>query len=153
MEESRETIPLNFTYVGTDAPTGESVQSYAEPLPENCPPLEAKESTPQKVWRLVRTTSPTQDDFRSHAFMGKPCPARICACMASSCSVFKLSPKKPPVFNLPKFKNKFVATLDIGEGSGKIIENDSTGHIDLWIYKEFNPLLHIDSIVKNKDLP
>jgi hypothetical protein len=40
--------------------------SYREPLPENCPPPEAKEiMTAREVYRLVRSNPPMLDDFRS----------------------------------------------------------------------------------------
>ncbi len=39
---------------------------YRESLPPGCPPDEAREITsPEAVFRLVRTHPPTADDFRS----------------------------------------------------------------------------------------
>lgn len=150
--ESQETNPQNATFEETEYPEEGAVQLYAEPLPMNCPPIAAEEPISRKVWRIVPNEAPAQIDFKSHALTGKSCPPEVCECRKSSCSVFTPSDKKPFVFKLPKFKNQFAATLNISERSGKIIENTETGHIDLWMYKNFDPLLHITDVVKISDL-
>lgn len=126
---------------------------FAEQLPAGCPPQSACAPETRSVWRIVPSETPTENDFRSHAFLKKPLPERICACVASSCSVFSPSKRKPKIFGLPKFKKKFVATFEIDKDSGLIDENFTTGHIDFWMYKGFDPTLKIKSVIANKDLP
>lgn len=60
--------PLPYPYLKSAQPSHlESLfMTYREPLPEGCPPDSAEEITvTRKVFRLIRTVPPTDDDFRS----------------------------------------------------------------------------------------
>ncbi|MVT66877.1 hypothetical protein GPL21_17395 [Bradyrhizobium pachyrhizi] len=126
---------------------------WRENLPPNCPPKDAGPLTPRLLLRLTSSSSFTDDDFKSHAALGKPClGAKLCEW--SSCSMFLEGTSKAQLDDLRKYPNlrsknvvAFVK-IDSASGEGKV----STGrHVDFWMYRSFSPRDNIDSWVTVDD--
>lgn len=115
---------------------------YKEDLPDGCPSKDAVDPGDMGVLRLVKGQKVTESDFYSYTRLNRPNLNGIPQCRWSSCSVFKqgkgesLSDKYR---FLPKLKLKYVVVLELNNESGKIFEGKN-GHIDLWMYKEFDPV-------------
>lgn len=123
---------------------GELVQ-FAEPLPPQCPPLEAHEGELRQVFRLLESPHPTEDAFKSHAARGKACPKGVDPCRWASCSL-TLDTEK--LRKLPKFKDthQFAAVLNIPEKSG--LAKGGGPHIDFWRGKHFDIVAAVTRVVR-----
>lgn len=123
---------------------------FRETLPDNCPPADAHEGACAQAFRFVATTAPTAADFDSYAAQGHQLPdgISVCPCRWASCSLFsdiRTVQKKRKLKSLKKYR--FVVELKIAAKSGRLKE--SYGHIDFWMYNNFDPLA---AILMIKDL-
>lgn len=132
--------------------------SYREDLPDSCPPAEAAPPPSSDVYRLVATDTPTEEDFYSHAKLGKKKkPSGVCECRWASCSVYDASSPKgyAQVVNLTKIPalrdRKYVALVTVDEKSGETIKSaNGSSHIDLWMYEDFDPVGAVGEITEIK---
>jgi hypothetical protein len=122
---------------------------YKEVLPDQCPPEGALDQPLPGVWRKVSTKDFSEQDFLSHAALGKPRSPIVSECHHASCSFFQSKDKLINVFTrLPKSRKKPLAVvkLDIPIGSGLSVRNEKTGHIDLWMFGGFSPIESVISL-------
>ncbi|WP_147399924.1 hypothetical protein [Brevundimonas sp. LPMIX5] len=117
---------------------------FAEDLPAQCPPTDAKDVEWIEVYRLLDGPSLAPPAFASHAAKGKPCRPDVDPCRWASCSlVLDVKPMK----KLPKFKKcKWAVRISIPEGAGKS-KKTSGNHIDFWPYADFVPAATSHTIV------
>lgn len=124
-------------------------RSYREALPPDCPPPDAKPLSKQIVIRLVPENPASDENFDSHAKLGKkPGRSGCTACELSSCSVFIEPEHAEQITDLPKYPKirgmRFKVRLLIDASSGiAIIE--ASGHVHLWMFKSFDPLKAIQN--------
>lgn len=118
---------------------------YKEQLPLECPPETAQRVSRMEVVRALQTGTPTQDDFRSHAALGKINKVGCSPCRWASCSVF-VAPNK--LEKLPKIRKLvYFAHLEIDQTSG-VVQFGNGGHIDLWMFSGFDPLAAVTKVVR-----
>jgi hypothetical protein len=125
------------------------VVGFLEQLPDACPPDGAHDGGCGAAFRLTAGPNPTIGDFASNAALGEPLPPTVDPCRWASCSLFPrldiIEKKRKAFKKLRKFK--FVISLNIGAGCGKLIED--TTHIDFWIYDTFDlktAVISVDSL-------
>jgi len=112
---------------------------FKESLPEvdRCPPTEAMAVARKGIWRFVNNNPATDDDFKSHHALSKPCPPQVPICKWAATSFF--TEKRTAFICLPKPRKRYryIAKMDITQNCGvSILEN---GHVNLWRYDTFSP--------------
>lgn len=117
---------------------------YLEHMPEGCPPAEADEVTAERdVFRLVRTSPPTLNDFRSLR-AEKPDavlpPAK--ECQACGLSVFADRADSEKAKKLTALRGRFVCRLQLEAGAGRIQQTGKPSHHTWWPLTEFDILAH-----------
>lgn len=130
-----------------------SMSIFREELPPGCPPNDAHDTSDMEVLRLVRSEVIQPDAFDSHAKLGKHPPKSVCGCRWASCSVFKSEQGKhlpSAMTKLPMIKKQgftHVAVIKLDGNAGKFKESASgNGHLDLWMYASFSPLLAVSAV-------
>ena len=118
---------------------------FMENLPISCPPAAATEADIDGVYRVVTSKSPTIEDFTSHSALNVKRPEAVDPCRWAACSFYRSRSKAIEIAKLPKFRdsNPHLALLGLTLGSGKLLENKRTTHIDFWMYSTFNPIAAI----------
>lgn len=121
---------------------------FKETLPPNCPPNGASNPAPQVVLRLVSRQAVSEEDFSSHAKLGKTPPSKVCPCRWASCSVFSTSSgehRTKAHVKLPKLRGKrYVAEVQLTPTSGLVqYASSNSGHIDFWMFSTFDPVENV----------
>lgn len=115
---------------------GTSMASFAEALPNDCPPATAVDELLESVFRLVANDPPTSSDFASHMAAGRPCPSADKGCQWCSCSLF-LKAKTLRKYSRLRAELPYLAELKIPAGNGKFVKGATKrGHIDFWRYSD-----------------
>jgi hypothetical protein len=116
--------------------------SYREPLPEACPPAGAEEITvPREVFRLVRTSPPTPDDFRSqraekpnHKFPG------VSECQVRGLSVYEKKTDCEKLLKFPHMRTRKLCCVRLDVGAGMIQQTFQPSHHTWWPLAAFDIL-------------
>jgi hypothetical protein len=116
--------------------------SYREPLPEGCPPDAAEEiAAPREVFRLVRDSPPTMDDFRSQrgekpgkVFSG------VTECQASGLSVFTEKKDCVKLLKLAHLRSRKLCRVRLDAGAGRIQQTFQPSHHTWWPLATFDIL-------------
>ena len=115
---------------------------YREELPENCPPgtaAEIKESI--EVFRLVRSSSPSESDFRSQrAERPERVFPGVTECQALGLSVFTDRVEIQKRLRVPKMKGRKVCRLELTAGAGHIQQTGRGSHHTWWPYSDYDIL-------------
>lgn len=124
---------------------------FAEPLPEQCPPANAHPLEDAIVIRLATQPNPAPECFLSYAALGRPIRGDIDPCRYASCSVYVQDEKGEEQLNairrLPRFKKfKHAFLLKIDPNAGLALVNAATKHVDLWMFKGFDPVSAVVSV-------
>ena len=107
--------------------------TYREPLPEGCPPDSAEEITrPRKLFRLVRTAPPTDDDFRSQRAQRPERDFGVSECQARGLSVHANRRDSEQLLKLPAFRGRLICRLQLGPGAGQIQQTGKPSHHTWW---------------------
>lgn len=115
---------------------------FAEDLPDQCPPSDAKDVALFDVYRLSHSNSVTANDFASHAALGRVPPKSLKdMCIWASCS---LTTEPVILKKLKKLKHRYALKLTIPDGSG--LSKKKQIHVDFWRYSTFDPLTAIDEV-------
>jgi hypothetical protein len=119
--------------------------SWREKLPSDCPPKGAGPLAAQELIRLASSKQYCDDDFKSHAALGKPCQnGKLCEW--SSCSMFLPSVTKAQLDDLRKYPNlrtkKIVLYVKVDQQSGEGVISKAK-HVDFWMYQSYNPIKHV----------
>ena len=120
--------------------------SYCEPLPDDCPPAQAEEVTAERVvYRLVSANPARMEDFRSQraerpgaVFRGVP------ECLACGLSVHAEYADSEKMRKLPRFKNRLVCRVHLGNGAGRIQQTFQPSHHTWWPLAAFDILGHCE---------
>lgn len=123
---------------------------FAEPLPPQCPPTEAQPLSEAVLIRLAKEAAPQPECFASHAARGLPIRGDISPCSHASCSMF-VHDEKGDQLNamrrLPRFRSfKHAFLLSVGPDAGVALVNSATKHVDLWMFKGFDPVSAVISV-------
>lgn len=121
---------------------------FREKLPSNCPPEASSPLKKQIVLRLVGPGDVTEDDFKSHAALGYPCPKGN-ECEWAACSLFLNGIGRDKLRSLVKFprlkKKNALAFLEINETAGVGVIS-KTKHISFWMFHNFKPLGNVKEV-------
>lgn len=117
---------------------------FLEDLPLNCPPPSAVTASIEGAYRIVSSSTPTIDDFKSHMELNIPVFPGTPECRARSCSLFMDRSKAIEIANLPKsrFAKPHLALVQIGPSDG-YSKTNLKGHVDLWVSKDFDPSVSV----------
>jgi hypothetical protein len=120
--------------------------SFRERLPPSCPPSGAHTNGFEVAYRFIPGQKPTSQDFDSYHAQGKACPPGADLCRWASCSLFVSKGHAAGVIKLPKVRARFThfAVLRIAPDSGYSLANG--GHIDFWMFKNFDPVSAVVTI-------
>ena len=124
---------------------------YREPLPPDCPPPSAQDIRDQTVrYRLLKTTTPEQDDFDSyvkeHGGANPEIPRTPCE--QNGVSVWtSLEAARGIMTGRPNTRRRnteprwqAIGELTISAGAGKLNPVERSGHQTWWPSKEFDPV-------------
>lgn len=115
--------------------------TYREPLPEGCPPDEAKEIAARRiVFRLVRRNPPSDADFRSQRAEKPKNQFNVPECQARGLSVFGDLSDAIRQQKLPHFRGSKVCEVTLGSGAGRIQKTGRRSHFTWWPLADFNIL-------------
>ncbi|CAN5698296.1 hypothetical protein BH11VER1_BH11VER1_38470 [soil metagenome] len=121
--------------------------NYRETLPEDCPPHASVEIALEiSVFRLVKTSPATLDDFRSQraekpgaVFKG------VTECQANGLSVFtERQDAVQKALLLPRFRGFQVCPVRLDAGAGRIQQTFQPSHHTWWPLAEFDILAHCE---------
>lgn len=116
---------------------------YKEPLPINCPPVNASEVGDITAIRLWKSAVPSDEAFASHEARGLKVRGDVDPCTMRSCSLFVHDDAGEQIQSmrlLPKFRNfthAFIVALN--KASGMMLLGQQN-HLDVWFYDAFNPV-------------
>jgi hypothetical protein len=114
---------------------------YAEPLPDGCPPADARHpSDGEAFYRLVSGDPPAGDDFDSHTKKGLAGGfAHVTPCELSSCSLWDSFEGAKRKRKRPGSK---IAKVVLNSTAGKIKQTFGPGHFSWWVATDFDPFAH-----------
>lgn len=123
---------------------------FAEALPPKCPPADAAPLSDAVLIRLAKEASPKPECFASHAARGLPIRGDVSPCSHASCSMFVHDDKGDQLNamrRLPRFRSfKHAFLLNVGPSAGVALVNSATKHVDLWMFKGFDPVSAVISV-------
>jgi hypothetical protein len=98
---------------------------------------------------LLFNPEDSEQNYVSRAYLGKS-PNGASECGERSCSLWTSAEAAKAAQKIGFFRTKKVAILNVPEGSGVHVIA-KTGHIDFWMYKDFNPLSSVWTVVERAD--
>lgn len=105
--------------------------TFDENLPEQCPPAECDCAELEKVYRMLKGSTPSDADWLSYLQEGKPCPARLDPCRWGSLSLQTCFPAIQKLAKLPNFRNAtHAAILTLPATAG--VHKTQGNHVDFW---------------------
>ena len=126
--------------------------SFKETLPEQCPPSDASDSELNGVVRFLPfKPANNPKNYDSYAELGRD-SRNASKCDARSLSLWDITSAKKVVAakKMAFLKKLELSLLNIPQGSGMNIIK-SSGHIDFWMYSNFDPTSNVTSVLKNVD--
>ena len=115
--------------------------TYAEPIPEYCPPGDAVQPQGMDVFRLVETVPPTEVDFQSHSVRWPETFGSRFDCDAWSLSVFTTRENLNRILGMKVHRNKQIARLRLLPESGKVKQSGGDqAHYSWWRFNGFDPI-------------
>jgi len=117
--------------------------TFAEELPELCPPNEAIDEDLGIAWRFVSRSGPSEEDFKSHSALGKRIPFGMDSCRWASCSLFTTEEAVRAKSKLASLREKQPIKIKVPKGSGMSATKGK--HIDFWRFSDFDPMEHLIS--------
>ena len=127
----------------------EKIENWKEPLPEDCPPVDATSPNNELYFRLVTQDPPLESDFYSNRKLFPLLHFNTSECVARSISIFKCIKSCGQIRKLPAHKNKLIAKLTLSAEAGLIKKSGRPKHYSWWIRKDFNPI-EFSEIVNEK---
>ena len=121
--------------------------TYRESLPPDCPPEASEElAHARQVFRLVRTTPPTDCDFRSQRTEK---PNRIfrgvSECRVRGLSVFAERIDAEGALRFPTLRGRSICRVQLREGAGRIQQTGRPSHHTWWPFADYDILAHCDA--------
>jgi len=119
--------------------------SYREELPADCPPEAAEEiALTRDVFRLVRTSSPVLDDFRSQRAEKPQAVFDVSECLARGLSVFAVRQDSEKALKLPMLRSRLICRVRLESGAGRIQQTGRRSHHTWWPLAAFDILAHCE---------
>ncbi len=116
--------------------------SFCEPLPPSCPPASAQDKELEGFIRLVENDVPVEQDFWSHAKLGRQRPPEVDECSWASCSLISQG-KAITLLKNPRHANKKAISVHLKKGHGVWLA-DKPNHVHFWRYSHVS----LEEIVK-----
>lgn len=109
---------------------------WAEPLPDSCPPTDAKSPNYEAYFRLVNTVPPTINDFLSTR---AEFPERKMTdeCIARAVSLFSTEVRCQNVKKLPTLKDKIIYKIELPPECG-VLSKTGRDHYSWWRFDKFD---------------
>ncbi|MDR3401763.1 MAG: hypothetical protein P4L99_04615 [Chthoniobacter sp.] len=120
-----------------------SENEWAEPLPANCPPAEAKKPTGGTYYRVTQNP-PREEDFDSFCILFPERVVPVNECEARSCSLFDELTVVRGLLNFRKNKGKIITRITLPAESGVISKTGRPNHWSWWRRAEFQLLAHCE---------
>ena len=117
--------------------------TWAEDLPEGCPPPEAKPANGEIYYRLANNFPPTEKDFHSPKKLNPKRVLKQGECRARALSVFQTVAECNLVRNVCRvFRECLIVRITIDATFGLILytPEDGATHYDWWLSKGCNPI-------------
>ena len=125
-----------------------AIMTYREPLPEGCPPDGAEAITaPRVVYRLVRSSPPTDYDFRSQRAERPAARFSASECQARGASVYANRRDAERQTEIPKLNRLAVCQVDLVVGAGRIKKTGGSSHYTWWPYGDYSILANCRMVI------
>lgn len=123
--------------------------AYLEQLPDQCPPAAAQDQAFGPAYRILPAAVPAVQHFYSHRQLGLGKPPTVDDCRFASCSLFTCPDKARAIARLPKKRavSTHLAELTVGQGAGASYINQTTKHVDFWMYANFNVVAAVTQVI------
>lgn len=114
---------------------------FRESLPEGCPPTEAEDITDTKVvFRLVRTDTPDDSDFRSKRAESPNNQFSVSECQARGLSVYSQVREARRQLKIPTLRGMLICQVTLDKGAGYILKTGRRSHFTWWPLADFDIL-------------
>jgi hypothetical protein len=114
--------------------------SWAEQLPENCPPSDAFSPEGMDLFRLVSSNPPTIEDFYPNTQYNLNKYFRMSQCIQKSISLFATVDRLSNLQKLPRHRDKLIAKVILYQKDGLITHTFSDpAHHSWWRTTDFDP--------------
>lgn len=114
---------------------------FREFLPEGCPPTEAEEITDTMiVFRLVRTDTPDNSDFRSKRAESPNNQFSVSECQARGLSVYLQVREARKQLKIPTLRGMLICQVTLDKGAGYILKTGRRSHFTWWPLADFDIL-------------
>jgi hypothetical protein len=122
---------------------------WAERLPENCPPEDAREPQHEVFYRAVKKLPAIIEDFYSMRALAPQKKFKNRECISFACSIISSFQNCQQISLLPCHNGEIVISLTLPPESGVIKQTGpNNSHFSWWRKKAFNPLLFINEVQK-----
>lgn len=116
----------------------EELVTYREQLPDDCPPFDAwLVEDDLDVFRLVRQSPPTDEDFQSQRAEKPDAVFNVSECIARGLSVFTDRRDCERASKLPTLMGRQVCLVRLTRGAGSIEQTGRPSHHTWWPFAEF----------------
>ena len=113
-------------------------RQYREELPEGCPPADAYvPSSGLRVFRLVASLPPSEDDFRSFRSLNPASVVGVLECQTRGLSVYTNADDAEKKRKLPKLKKLMTCAVSLDSFSGKLKQTGQPSHHTWWPSAQF----------------
>ena len=120
---------------------------YREPLPDDCPPVDAEEiDAPRILYRLVRNNPPTDDDFRSQRAEKPTARFNVSECRARGVSVFTNLSDAERQTRRRNLRHLTPCLITLTAGAGRIQKTGGSSHYTWWPYKDYDILANCQMV-------
>lgn len=124
--------------------------AYLEQLPDQCPPAQAQDQALGPAYRILPSDVPSPEHFYSHSRLGKTTPPGVDSCRFASCSLFTCADTARALAKkLPKMRatSTHLAEITIVAGAGSTYVNETTKHVDFWMYDNFDVVAAVAKVI------
>ena len=97
---------------------------------------------PREVFRLVRNTPPTLDDFRSQRAERPEAIFQVSECQARGLSVLADRSDSERALKLPVLRGRLICRLRLDVGAGRIQQTGRPSHHTWWPLAAFDIVAH-----------
>jgi hypothetical protein len=135
---------------GNKAPTNydNRLANWAEPLPANCPPKDARPPNGEEYFRLVNKIPPQESDFYSHRKLYPKKQFSTNECRARSVSLLRSHADCIMKMKLPRLRDKKIVSIALPPESGVVLKIGQVSHHSWWRAKHFDVLACCQQVMR-----